>query len=111
MDSSGLLHEIQIELAYDYARMVGLLPMEPDEVAAIQRDHCPAFTRGKSKHFLVGLGLIGLARFLNRQHVVTQRAQSLNHRQGKILVGIKPRHQSASFASIWLETSSRCERT
>ena len=45
------------------------------------------------------------------QHIVAQRPQLFDDRPREVLVGIEPRRQSASFASICCSISSRCDRT
>ena len=103
--------EIRVHSANDDAGVLRIFPVQANEMAAIQRKHRTGFLGCKLQHFRVRHGLVGLAGFLNGQHVVAERAEFLNGGKRKVFVGIKPRHHPASFSSIWRLISLRCERT
>jgi hypothetical protein len=46
--------------------MIRLLPMQPDEMEAIQRKHRAILAFGKREHFPIRQRLIGFAGFLDR---------------------------------------------
>ncbi len=100
MNPLCLAGEIWIHGANDDARVLRLVAMQSDEVTAIQGQQSAVFSGGKLQHFVIRQGLIGFAGFLNGQQVMTERAEFLDDGKGKVLVGLKPRHHSASFASI-----------
>jgi hypothetical protein len=83
------------------------LTMQANKVATIEGENGTIICDSKFQHLVVGKGLIRLACFLNRQHIVPECTQLLDDRKRKVFVGIKPRHQSASFSSIWRVISSR----
>ena len=83
MNALGLSIEVRVELANDDPGMRRLLPVKADEMQAIQGEHRPVLARGKGKYFGVGQGLVSFAGFLNREHVVAQRPQFFDDRQGE----------------------------
>ena len=91
-----LAGKIRVNRANNNAGVLRTFPVQADEVTAIQRQDGAVFRSGE----FIWLGLVGFPGLLDDQHVVAERAQFLHHRQGKVLVGLEPRHQSASFSSI-----------
>jgi hypothetical protein len=85
------------------AWMGGVAGMDPDEVAAVERQDGPAMGLGEDRDILVGDALSTIACFLRRQDVMAQRAQPLDHGPGKVLVGVKPHAASFSWIS-WSTT-------
>lgn len=66
----GLTREIRVVSADDNARMSWLLPMQTDEVLAIDRQHGTALVGRERQDFGVFNRLIGFPGFEDRQHVV-----------------------------------------
>src|SRR5438045_3636341 len=92
--------------------MVRLLVVQPDEMLSIQRQNRASIGAIKLKHGFVRQRLIPFARFLDREHIMSQPAKLFDHRERKIFIGVKPGHaQASSFSRIWRSISSRCDRT
>ena len=71
--------------------------MQPNEMASIERDHDPVLLHGKRQYVRIRNCLPRPAAVGSRQDIVAQAPQGLNCWEGKILIGIAPRHQSRRF--------------
>jgi hypothetical protein len=111
MDSSRLIHEIDIESASDDPGVFGIQTMERDEVFAIEGQQGAALRLCKCQDLIVWNRAVGIPRFPRRQDIVAAPSKLLDTRERKVLVGIEPRHQASSFSAIWQLISAWCERT
>lgn len=94
MNPRGLTREIRVVGADDNTRMSWLLPMQTDEVLAIDRQHATPLTGRERQDFGVFNGLIGFPRFEDGQHIVSEPSQFFDNWPWKILVGIQQCHGS-----------------
>ncbi len=106
LDAHRLPGKIRIESADDDARVMGRLPMQSDEVAAVQGEHASLFLRRKREHRVIGDLLIRPAGFRRRQHIMPMCAQRLDHRLWEILIRIEPRPVTLPR---WLESRERSQ--
>lgn len=91
---------------------MGFLPVEPDEIAAIQRQHRAAEFCGAPKHLGIRPLPSGLPILLNRSHVVSEPTQFRHRLRREMFVGIEQRHVHASaFSRVSRSISSRCAST
>ena len=71
--------------------------MQSNEMPSIEREHDPLFCHGKREDIRIRDRLPGPATLRSRQDVMTEAPQDLHDWQGKIFVGIAPRHSSRRF--------------
>jgi hypothetical protein len=74
VNASGLRRGICVFATYDDPRMGYAGPVEPDEVTAIQGEHCPTGVRREVEDFVIGYRLPRVARFACRENVVAERS-------------------------------------
>ena len=96
MNSSCQRLEVGINAADDDPRVPLVQLVQPNEVAAVERDQRPAFADGKGENLLIGHREPRMPEALESQHVVTKAAESLNGRSREVLVGHEPGGMSFS---------------
>src|SRR5215467_5600809 len=96
MNPLGLTSKVRIERAGNDAAVIGLLAMQPEEVAAVQRDDHAAVGTCSSQDLGVGHAASELAPD-ERDHIVAVRPQRLDHSERYVLVGEQPRHNSGGL--------------
>ena len=62
-------------------KVIGVQPMQADEILAVVRHHSPPVLDGKPQHIVIWNGVIGLACFPRGQDIVPQLSQTT--RKGK----------------------------
>ncbi len=72
--------------------MIGICAVQADKIAAIHRQDSARLAGCKRQHLSIGNALIGLPRFLHRQHIMTESAESVRNYFGKTFISIQPRH-------------------
>ena len=92
MDLPRLPFEIRIERTGNDAFVVLPLMVQTDEVLAVERQDCPPIAAGLCQNLSIGYGLFGSARLSNRQHVVSQPSERLDHGKRKVLVRVQAGH-------------------
>ncbi len=92
MDLLRLAFEIRIELTGNDAFVLLLLMVQAHEVLAVQRQDGPPVATGLLQNLHVSHSLSGSARLSNRQHVVSQLPERLDHGQGEVFVRVQAGH-------------------
>lgn len=69
------------------------LPMKPFEIGMVVGKYTALVSSGIRENFRITNALAGTTGILDRQYVVSEAAQFLDNRQGKILVCIQPGHE------------------
>ena len=83
VDAVGLALHVSVLGTHDDPLVGGIATMEPDEVAAVQRQDGPAMGHGESQDVFIGDALSCIACIPRRQDIVTKHAQLLDHGPGK----------------------------
>lgn len=104
VDTVGLALHVSVLGAHDDPLVSGIATMEPNEVAAVQRQDGPAMGPGESQDVFIGHTLSCIACIPRCQDVVTKRAEPLDHGSGKVLVRIEPHASSFSWISRWISS-------
>jgi hypothetical protein len=92
VDARCLACFVSILRAYDDSGVFWLLPVKPDEIAAIQRHDRATVLPGKREDLIVRDPAASVASFLRGQHVVAERSQRFRHPTWKVLISIESRH-------------------
>jgi hypothetical protein len=92
--------KVEIKRTDDNAGMRGRGMMQPNEMAAIEGDHNPILRHGKREDLHIRNRLSGSAALDSREDIVPEAPQSLHYWEGKVLVGIAPRHRSRRFVGM-----------
>jgi hypothetical protein len=108
VDSRSLRWIVRIVSANDDPGVLIALPVQPNEVPAIDRQYGSILIDCKLENLVIGRALIGSAPLLNRGDVMPEPAQFFHNGKWKILVGIELSHcYSSSFSRICCSISSR----
>jgi hypothetical protein len=83
MNPARQRREIDIEGAHDNAGVSGLIVMQPDEVAQVQRDDRPALCDRKLQDVGIRNGPAGVAALAHGQGIVPQTPELDYHRLGQ----------------------------
>jgi hypothetical protein len=83
VNTSGLCRRILVFATHDDTRMGYAGPVESDEVAAIQGEHCPTGVRREVEDFVIGDRLPRVACFERRENVVAEPRSASTVRRGK----------------------------
>ena len=78
-------------------RMLRCGLMQANEMPSIEREHDSLCCDGKRENLRIRDRLSSPATLRRRQDVMPEAPQDLHNRQGKIFVGIAPRHPSRRF--------------
>ncbi len=97
MDTLGQCRKIGIIRTDHNTRMLRCGLMQSNEMPSIEREHDALFCHGKRQDIHIRDCLPGPATLRSRQDVMTEAPQDLHDGQGKIFVGIAPRHPSCRF--------------
>ena len=97
MDTLGQGRKVRIVRTDHHPRMLRRGMMQPNEMPPVEREHDPLCCDGKGQDIRIRDGLSGPATLRRRQDVMPEAPQDLHDRQGKIFVGIAPRHASCRF--------------
>jgi hypothetical protein len=93
MNPSGLPGEIRVKRARDDSLVIRTLPVQPEEVPAIERQYDALLGTCESQDLRIGHPLPGAPQVCHRYHVMDVGTQSLHHRQWEVLVGQQPCHR------------------
>ena len=74
------------------------VPVQPEEIQAVQRENRPAFLSGKSEHFGIWNSLVGAVGLQRSQHVMPECPKALDGAEWKILVRVEPGHHATRLA-------------
>jgi hypothetical protein len=92
MNPPGLPKKVGINCAYNYARVLGILTMQTNKVATVEREDSPMFRHRKLQYLIVWQRLIRPAGLLCREDIVAKLAEMLDDRQWKVFIGIEQSH-------------------
>jgi len=92
--------KVGIKRTDDNAGMRGRGVMQPNEMASIERDHDPVLRHSKRQYIRIRNRLSRSAALDSRQDIMAQAPQGLHCWEGKVLVGIAPRHRSRRFVGM-----------
>ena len=94
MDTLSESHRVFWILRAGNDAVVGqALPMEPFEIGMVVGKHATLVGNSIRENFRITNALASTTGILDRQYVVSEAAQFLGNRQGKILVCIQPDHE------------------
>ena len=86
--------------------MIFLGGMKRGEIAAIETENSAIKFNRASQNRIIRYFLVCSPVFERGQNIVSQLAQRARNGKGKVLIGVKPRHQTASFSRISRSISS-----
>jgi len=92
--------KVRIKRADYNARMLRCGLMQANEMPPIKREHNSLLCHGKRQDIGIRYRLPGSAALGSREDVMAEVPQSLHDWQGKVFVGIAPRHQSRRFIDL-----------
>lgn len=78
--------------------MDGAVPMEPDEVPAVEGEQSPARGGGVGQHVRVGDAFASQAGLLHGYHIVAEPVQLHDYGITEVLVGVQLRHEGQASA-------------
>jgi hypothetical protein len=106
----GERHDIGVARADQDAGMRSPLPMNADEVAAVEGEDGTPSCRGRDEDRLIRCLPVTEPIFLCRQDVMAETAQFGNHARAEVFVGVEACHliQASASSRIASSISSRC---
>ncbi len=93
MNPDGLRWIIGIVRANDDSRVLCILPVQANEVFAIDRQNCAILADSEPQDFIVRRPFVGASAFLNADDIVSEAPKLLDDGKGKVLVGIEAGHR------------------
>src|SRR5262245_28600641 len=103
--------KIGIKRADHHARMLRCGLMQSNEMPPIEREHDALLCHGKRQYISIRYGLPGPATFGSCQELMAKAPQDLHDWQGKVFVGIAPRHWLCRFVGLDLALDLLLVRT